>query len=96
MNPRQEVVEAVASASRFKILAAMGKKPEGWWAMYALEKETAIRRTLLRDSLRRLSNCDWVETQGITGAKRFRLKLSNPRTVSFLKFLEEADYYSEI
>jgi hypothetical protein len=94
--PRQEVLQAVGSVSRLKIIAAMGKKPEDWWSKYQIQKETAIRPTLLRDNLSHLAKCDWIETQGIPGATRFRLKLSNPRTASFLKFLSEVEYFSEM
>jgi hypothetical protein len=95
LTPRDEVLAAVASESKIKILAAMSKKSEDWWPKYQIQKETSIRPTLLRDNLSHLVNCDWIETQGITGARRFRLKLSNPRTVSFLKFLHEVDYFSK-
>ncbi len=95
MSPRDEIVEAIGSVSRFKILAAMAKDPEEWWAMYALQKETSIRRTLLRDSLSRLASCEWIEAQGITNARRFRFNVSNPRAASFLRFLRDVDYFSE-
>lgn len=95
MTPSEEILAALGSASRIRILFALGRRAEEWLPKYQIQKATSIRPTLLRDTLLHLAECGWVEVQGIEGANRFRMKLSNPRTASFLRFLSENDCFSE-
>jgi hypothetical protein len=94
-TPREEIDEALSCASKFRILAALGKDVDSPVSLYALCRQTRLANRVLRKRLSNLISCEWVKAIGEVGAKRYSLNLTNPRTRLFLDFLRMAEYYSE-
>jgi DNA-binding HxlR family transcriptional regulator len=96
LSVKDELIEALGSVSRMKILLALARDPEKPWRLYTLQKITSINRELLKENLSRLVACNWIQVQQEVGAKRYRINLSNARAKSFVEFLQSTDYLSEV
>ena len=91
----QEITSALNTPGMWGIVTTLARSPEEWVTLNWIWTKASVPRTRLKSYLARLISLGWVEVRkDVVGARTFRLNSSNPRTQSFLRFLEEADFFS--
>jgi len=87
---REELVEALGSEGKLRVLLALSEQPNNLFTTYSIVKATGLRRQDARKVIERLCELGWVKQQTY-GLKKYQINLEKEEVKHLLNFLRSVE-----
>jgi len=87
---REELVEALGSEGKLRVLLALSEQPNTLFTTYSIVKATGLRRQDAKKVIERLCELGWVK-QLTHGLKKYQINLEKEEVKHLLNFLRSVE-----
>jgi len=87
---REELLEALGSEGKLKVLLALSEQPNSLFTTYSIVKATGLRRSDAKKVVEKLCELGWVKQQTY-GLKKYRINLEKEEVKHLISFLRAVE-----